>query len=139
MRRSRRPRPRSRILTPVAPEPVGYRVGFHKLGEEPVGFGGGGKPIIWLDVNDWDPTVAAPNQLTAWYDKLFGISVSTFKTPTLGAMMRIGNLVETGGSARPCRVDQPAARRGRGPVPDQPFDRQPGPLHEQLPHPVHGR
>ena len=31
-------------LTPAAGEPVGYRVGFHTLGEEPSGFGGGGKP-----------------------------------------------------------------------------------------------
>jgi hypothetical protein len=91
-------------LTPLAGEPVGYRVGFHNLGEEPTGFGGNGTPIIWLDVNDWDPTkvvAAGKTQLQLWYDKLFGISVNNFKTPTLDAMLRIGNLVEkgVGGSA----------------------------------------
>lgn len=80
-------------LTNVPPDPIAYRVGFHNLGEEPDDYGGAGTPIIWLDVEDWDAT-----QRTAWYNKLFGIAVNNYKTPTLDAMMRIGNLVETGGS-----------------------------------------
>ncbi|MCC7039177.1 MAG: hypothetical protein IT516_02580 [Burkholderiales bacterium] len=78
-------------LTNVPPDPIAYRVGFHTLGEEPLGYGGDGTPIIWLDVADWDPA-----QRTAWYGKLFGIAVSTYKTPTLDAMVRIGSLVERG-------------------------------------------
>lgn len=81
-------------LTNVAPDPIAYRVGFHNLGEEPVGYGGAGTTIIWQDVKDWDLT-----QRTAWYGKLFGVSVNNYKTPTLDAMMRIGNLFETGGAA----------------------------------------
>jgi Tfp pilus tip-associated adhesin PilY1 len=89
------------FLTPLAGEQPAYRVGFHNLGEEPVGFGGAGTPIVWLDVRDWDPTTvvsAGKTQIELWYEKLFGISVSTFKTPTLGAMLRVGNLFETGGA-----------------------------------------
>lgn len=81
-------------LTNVLPDPIAYRVGFHNLGEEPSGYGGLGTPIIWLDVADWDAT-----QRTAWYNKLFGIAVATYKTPTLDAMLRIGNLFENGGAA----------------------------------------
>ncbi|MEO8136507.1 MAG: hypothetical protein ABI831_21335, partial [Betaproteobacteria bacterium] len=80
------------FLTNVAPDPIAYRVGFHNLGEEPATFGGTGTPILWVDVADWDLT-----QRYAWYGKLFGVSVSTYKTPTLDAMLRIGNLFETGG------------------------------------------
>ena len=82
------------FLTNVLPDPIAYRVGFHNLGEEPVGFGGGGTPIIWLNVADWDQP-----QRNLWYARLFGISVSTYKTPIMDAMLRIGNLVETGSSA----------------------------------------
>lgn len=81
------------FLTNVPPDPIQYRVGFHTLGEEPVGFGGAGTPTIWLDVADWDLA-----QRTAWYNKLFGVAVSTYKTPTLDAMLRVGNLLETGGA-----------------------------------------
>jgi hypothetical protein len=81
-------------LTNVPPDPIGYRVGFHNLGEEPTGYGGGGTPIIWQNVADWDLT-----QRTAWYGKLFGVAVNNYKTPTLDAMLRIGNLIETGSSS----------------------------------------
>ncbi|MCC6193806.1 MAG: hypothetical protein IT518_04990 [Burkholderiales bacterium] len=80
-------------LTNVPPDPIAYRVGFHNLGEEPVNYGGSGTPIIWLDVADWTQA-----QRDAWYAQLFGIYVSTFKTPIMSAMLRIGNLIETGGS-----------------------------------------
>jgi type IV pilus assembly protein PilY1 len=80
-------------LTNVPPDPIQYRVGFHTLGEEPDGLGGGGTEVIWLDVADWDLT-----QRTAWYNKLFGVAVNNFKTPTLDAMIRIGDLVENGGT-----------------------------------------
>ena len=82
------------FLTAGAGDPIAYRVGFHNLGEEPAGYGGAGTPIIWADVKDWDLA-----QRTSWYGKLFGISVSTYKTPTIDAMLRIGNLFETGTSA----------------------------------------
>ncbi len=85
-----------RLLVPDQPptEPIAYRVGFHNLGEEPASVGGGGTPIIWVDVADWDLT-----QRTAFYNALFGIAVTNFKTPSIDAMLRIGNLFETGGAA----------------------------------------
>ncbi|MCC7326109.1 MAG: hypothetical protein IT521_04825 [Burkholderiales bacterium] len=80
-------------LTTPAGEATAYRVGFHNLGEEPDPYGGG-TPIIFVNVLDWDLT-----QRTQWYDSLFGIAVNNFKTPTIDAMLRIGNLFETGGAA----------------------------------------
>ena len=81
------------FLTAGAGDPIAYRVGFHNLGEEPATYGGAGTPIIWADVKDWDLA-----QRTSWYAKLFGIAVLTYKTPTIDAMLRIGNLFEKGGS-----------------------------------------
>ncbi|MEO8508001.1 MAG: PilC/PilY family type IV pilus protein, partial [Betaproteobacteria bacterium] len=81
------------FLTTPATEPIAYRVGFHNLGEEPSPYGGG-TPNVWVNVDDW--TLAHRGN---WYNALFGISVSNFKTPTLDAMLRIGNLFETGGAA----------------------------------------
>jgi type IV pilus assembly protein PilY1 len=84
-------------LTPGVGEQPQYRVGFHNLGEEPAGYGGAGKAIVWVDVKDWDQP-----QRDSWYNALFGISIPSsggFKTPTIDAMLRIGNLFETGGSA----------------------------------------
>ena len=80
-------------LTPQGADPIGYRVGFHNFGDElpPNGFGTG---ILWVDVKDWDLA-----QRTAWYNALYGITVTNFKTPTISAMLRIGNLFEKGGSA----------------------------------------
>lgn len=99
-------------LTNIPPDPIGYRVGFHNLGEEPSGYGGAGTPIIWQNVGDWDLA-----QRTAWYAKLFGVAVNNYKTPTLDAMLRIGNLVETGGAGDfrrrsiPCRPARPTRSR----------------------------
>ncbi len=80
-------------LTPQGADPIGYRVGFHNFGDElpPNGLGLG---ILWVDVKDWDLA-----QRTAWYNALYGITVTNFKTPTISAMLRIGNLFEKGGSA----------------------------------------
>jgi hypothetical protein len=54
---------------------------------------GAGTGILWVDVKDWDLA-----QRTAWYNALYGITVTNFKTPTISAMLRIGNLFEKGGS-----------------------------------------
>jgi type IV pilus assembly protein PilY1 len=79
------------FLTPQGSDPIGYRVGFQNLGEE-LPPEGGGTPIIWVNVDDW----TLP-QRTAWYNALYGIKVNAFKTPTLSAMLRVGNLFEKGG------------------------------------------
>jgi hypothetical protein len=55
------------------------------------------------------------------------ISVSTFKTPTLAAMMRIGNLVETGGSG-----DLPRRSTRCRAAPSDPF-----PINPSTGNPVH--
>ena len=80
-------------LTPQGTDPIAYRVGFHNLGEESPP-NGGGTPIIWVDVKDWDLA-----QRTAWYSALYGIKSTNYKTATISAMLRIGNLFEKGGSA----------------------------------------
>jgi Tfp pilus tip-associated adhesin PilY1 len=110
------------FLTPQPGEPVGYRVGFHNLGEEPLTYGGNGTPIIWLDVKEWDPTVTAPNHIDNWYDKLFGIAVTNYKTATLDAMMRIGNIVEkgTGGPAGLPASINPLPATASDPIPKKP-------------------
>ncbi len=82
------------FLTVPPTEPIAYRVGFHTLGNELPADGGSAAPIIYVNVNDWNLA-----QRTAWYNALFNIAVSNYKTPTLSAMMRIGNLFETGGAA----------------------------------------
>ena len=79
-----------------------YRVGFHTLGTEPVPTGSGVAPT-WVDVKDFNLA-----QRIAWWgglnppfaNGLFGVpTVTNYKTPTLSAMLRIGNLFETGGAA----------------------------------------
>jgi type IV pilus assembly protein PilY1 len=62
----------------------GYRVGFHTLNTP---------DTAWLDVNDFDAT-----QRSNWNAKLFAINVTNGNTPTLDALLRIGNLFKTGGS-----------------------------------------
>ncbi|HQR10175.1 MAG TPA: PilC/PilY family type IV pilus protein [Casimicrobiaceae bacterium] len=79
------------FLTPQGTDPIGYRVGFQNLGEE-LPPEGGGTPVIWVNVKDWDLA-----QRTAWYSALYGIKVNAFKTPILSAMLRVGNLFEKGG------------------------------------------
>ncbi len=65
-----------------------YRVGFHTFSTP---------GTAWLDVKDFAPGLG--NQKDLWYQKLFAISIGTAKTPTLDALLRIGNLFEKGGSA----------------------------------------
>jgi len=48
----------------------------------------------WVDSNDFNAA-----QRSAWYAKLFGVTISPNKTPTLDAMIRIGQLVENGAGA----------------------------------------
>jgi len=83
-------------LTTPPSEPIAYRVGFHNLGEEspPNGTDSTSSTIKLVNVNDWDNP-----QRIAWYNTLFGINVNVGKTPTMNAMLRIGNLFESGGSA----------------------------------------
>ena len=70
-----------------------YRVGFHILGTEPTPIGNGLR-ISWVDVKDFNLA-----QRTAWWAALFAVpTVTTNKTPTMSAMLRIGNLFETGGT-----------------------------------------
>ena len=81
------------FLTSQGADPIAYRVGFHNFGVE-LPPNGTGAPITWVDVKEWDLA-----QRTAWYTSLYNVSVSTGKTPTISAMLRIGNLFEKGGSA----------------------------------------
>ncbi len=85
-------------LTTPPSEPIAYRVGFHNLGEEspPNGTDSTSASIKLVNVNDWDNT-----QRIAWYNAMFGISVNTGKTPTINAMLRIGNLFEAGATGVP--------------------------------------
>ena len=71
-----------------------YRVGFHTLGSEPTPIGTG-IPITWVDVDDFKP--GAGNHRNLWWNALFAVpTVTNYKTPTLSAMLRIGNLFQTG-------------------------------------------
>ncbi|MFO1317207.1 MAG: PilC/PilY family type IV pilus protein [Burkholderiales bacterium] len=62
-----------------------FRAGFHTMNTATTN---------WLDSNDF---IAA--QRAAWYAKLFGVSIGVAKTPTLDALIRIGQLVENGAGA----------------------------------------
>ncbi len=62
-----------------------YRAGFHTMNSPTTN---------WLDAGDFDAA-----QRAAWYAKLFGVTIATAKTPTLDAMLRIGQLVENGAGA----------------------------------------
>ena len=99
-----------------------YRAGFHSLNLR----NGGGTVAEWLDINTFDAA-----QRTAWYTKLFGISIGTGMTPTIDAVFRIGEVVKQGAGAvtgLPAHTD---------PIPT--VAGNPVSLHEQLPHPVHRR
>ena len=77
-----------------------YRVGFQTLGQEapPVGPSPATNPPVWVDVNDFNP--GAGQQKNKFWNALFAVpTVTTVKTPTLSAMLRIGNLYETGSPA----------------------------------------
>jgi hypothetical protein len=72
-----------------------YRVGFHNFGVElPPAGAAGAPPPVWLDVSDW--ILGAGKQRDLWYQAMFAIAPTVGKTPTASAMLRIGNLFETG-------------------------------------------
>ena len=76
-----------------------YRVGFHTLGQEPppIGPSPATNAPVWVDVDDFNP--GAGNQRNLWWNALFSVPTqTTVKTPTLSAMLRVGNLFETGGA-----------------------------------------
>ena len=103
-------------LTPGPGETEQYRVGFHNLGDEPTGYGGGSATVIFVNVDDWKPA-----QRTSWYNALFGISipigVGGFQTPTIDAMIRIGSLFEKGdNSGVPAEVN-PLPGSASDPIP----------------------
>jgi type IV pilus assembly protein PilY1 len=81
-----------------------YRVGFHTLGST--------TPATVAWVNPLDFTLA---QKTSWYNALYnifsgGASTTGYKTPSLDALLRVGNLFETGsGSPGGGVVGLPAA------------------------------
>lgn len=62
-----------------------YRVGFHTLSTPNAN---------WVDVNDWTP--GPLNQRDKWYTKLFGVTIPPAQTPTLDALLRVGELFKTG-------------------------------------------
>ncbi len=74
-----------------------YRVGFQTLGQEPppIGPSPATDAPEWVDVDDFKP--GAGNQRNLWWNALFAVpTVTNVKTPTLSAMLRVGNLFETG-------------------------------------------
>ena len=76
-----------------------YRVGFHTLGQEPppVGPSPATNAPVWVDVDDF--TTGVGKQRNLWWNALFAVpTVTNVKTPSLSAMLRIGNLFETGGA-----------------------------------------
>ncbi|HYQ99998.1 MAG TPA: PilC/PilY family type IV pilus protein, partial [Casimicrobiaceae bacterium] len=77
-----------------------YRVGFHTLGEEPppIGPTPTSQPPAWVDVADFKS--GAGNQKNLWWNALFAVpTVTKVKTPSLSALLRVGNLFETGGAS----------------------------------------
>ncbi len=105
-----------------------YRVGFHTLGTEPVPTGSGLAPT-WVDVNDFN---LAPTKL--WWgglnppfaNGLFGVpTVTNNKTPTLSAMLRIGNLFETGGAGGLPASVNPLPAGAKDPISINPSNGQP--------------
>jgi len=74
-----------------------YRVGFHILGGElPPKGAAGTPPPTWVDVSDW--ILGVGKQRDVWYQTMFAVAPTVGKTPTNSAMLRIGNLFETGGA-----------------------------------------
>ncbi len=73
-----------------------YRVGFENLGTEPSPTYGVGAAIVWTDVDDW--VLGVGNQRDKWYTSLFGLGCANCVTTTASAMLRIGNLFQTGGA-----------------------------------------
>jgi type IV pilus assembly protein PilY1 len=73
-----------------------YRVGFHNLGTELPPYGATATAPVLVNVNDW--ILGVGKQRDLWYQALFAIAPTNGKTPTNSAMLRIGNLFETGGA-----------------------------------------
>ena len=99
-----------------------YRVGFHDLGSTAAA-----AAPIWVDVGDFSGTTAGTTRYD-WYKALYGISIKNYSTFTMSAMLRIGNLFETGGAS---------GLTGVNPLPSTAKDPDPVQLPEQLPHPHH--
>ncbi|MEO8675059.1 MAG: PilC/PilY family type IV pilus protein [Casimicrobiaceae bacterium] len=76
-----------------------YRVGFQNLGPEGKPTGGTNPAATtWVDVGDFKGTTAGTTRFDFW-TALFGIpTVTTYKTPIMSAMIRVGSLFETGAS-----------------------------------------
>lgn len=99
-----------------------YRVGFETLGTEPFPTYGNVNPphpnnsgafAEWVDVADFTNA-----QKKAVWTSMFGVlTVTNYKTPSLDAMLRIGNLVETGGAAGLPLSVQPLPATAKDPFP----------------------
>jgi type IV pilus assembly protein PilY1 len=73
-----------------------YRVGFQNLGSE-MPPNGVGAAIKWVDVGDFTGTALGTTR-GDWYNTLFNIAITTYTTPIMNGMLRVGNLFETGGA-----------------------------------------
>jgi type IV pilus assembly protein PilY1 len=62
-----------------------WRVGLHTLSTPATN---------WVDVNDWMPGLG--QQRDKWYTKLFAVTIPPAQTPTLDALLRVGELFKTG-------------------------------------------
>lgn len=74
-----------------------YRVGFQNLGSE-MAPNGPGNAILWVDVDDFKGTTAGYTRYN-WYNTLFNINVTTYTTPLMNGLLRVGNLFEKGASS----------------------------------------
>ncbi len=68
-----------------------YRAGFHTMNFTAAS---GNTTANWLDIDDFDTT-----HRSNWYAKLFSIAITPTMTPTLDAMIRIGEVVKQGAGA----------------------------------------
>ncbi len=68
-----------------------YRAGFHTMNFTAAS---GNTTADWLDILDFDPAHRAN-----WYAKLFATAITPMMTPTLDAMIRIGEVVTQGSGA----------------------------------------
>jgi len=67
-----------------------FRAGFHSMNFiQPANV-----EAHWVNIDDFTSA-----QRTAWYAKLFSIAISPTKTPTLDAMIRIGEVIQQGAGA----------------------------------------
>ena len=75
-----------------------YRVGFQNLGSEMSPNGVGATSMKWVDVGDFTGTAAGTTR-GDWYSTLFNIAITTYTTPLMNGMYRVGNLFEKGTAA----------------------------------------